>query len=55
MTLKNVVEDDMRRGKDMRRKACVEEGTLRNMAAHGARRKGCWLAMAGVWRHKYRR
>ncbi|KAJ1379422.1 hypothetical protein SESBI_46901 [Sesbania bispinosa] len=46
MTPKNVVEDDMRRGKDMRRKACVEEWTLQNMATHNARRKGWWLAMA---------
>ncbi|KAJ1396992.1 Short-chain dehydrogenase/reductase SDR [Sesbania bispinosa] len=46
ITPKNAVEDDMRRGKDMQRKTCVKEGTLRNMAAHGAQRKGWWLAMA---------
>ncbi|KAJ1442565.1 LIS1-like proteiny motif [Sesbania bispinosa] len=46
MTPKNAVKDGMRRGKDMRRKTCVEEGTLRNMAAHGAHRKGWWSAMA---------
>ncbi|KAJ1427604.1 P-type ATPase [Sesbania bispinosa] len=46
MTPKNAVEDGMRRGKDVRRKTCVEEGTLRNMAAHDAQRKGWWSAMA---------
>ncbi|KAJ1404399.1 RNA polymerase Rpb2, domain 7 [Sesbania bispinosa] len=46
MTPKNAVEDGMRRGKDVRRKTCVEEGTLRNMTAHDAQRKGWWSAMA---------
>ncbi|KAJ1386516.1 coniferyl aldehyde dehydrogenase [Sesbania bispinosa] len=40
ITPKNAVEDDMRRGKDMQRKTCVEEGTLRNMTAHRERGGG---------------